>query len=216
MPTKWFDWNKTDLTQFDALLVEGPSVSSASFSLVEELGLKWIEITVTAGAHANGALSQVALLVSATPPDACSLTADIVSVASVSPSNENIGGGVVARYTAVNAGYVVRLNNADASGSGNQLANKLNGTVGAPTIDTITGSGKQDDPRYDAEYKHGVRAGIAVEGETLLRMVIGEEHVITDPSSPHTSGKCGLWATCAGVAGTTTVRFRAICGYDLS
>ena len=211
MAEKFFEWNKIDITQFDGSLITGPAVTGSSFAFVpDDGGVPFIEISVTAGAHSNGAESQAVLLVTDTPPGNLVFVADVHSVAAI---GVNVGGGVVARYTAVNAGYVVRINNADGSGGGTQLLNKLAGTVGSPTV--APNLMVQSDPEFTAGTKRGTRVGIGVEGQSWLRMAIGEEGLVPDLSSPHTSGKVGLFATCSGLSGTNTLRFRNICGYVL-
>jgi hypothetical protein len=201
--TKWFEWNKQDLSQFDPALVTGPAVSGSSFSFIpSDGGIPFIELSVTAGAHANGALSQAVLLITETPPDDMILVADVISVTS-------IGGGLVARYTNVNSGYDVRLVDGTY-----QRADKLAGTVGAPTISQIGGS--MSDPVFSIGSKIGMRFGIGVEGQSWVRLAAGEEQVISDLSSPYTSGKAGLWVTCQASPQTVTMRFCNICGYDLT
>lgn len=214
MPTKWFEWNKQNLNQFDDALVVGPSVTASGFSFIaDDGGVSFIEITVTAGAHANGALSQAVLLITRTPPNNMAIVADVISVASVNAIN--VGGGVVARYVAVNQGYFARLNNTDGSGNGFQLMSKFAGTVGAPTIGQLPGFDAMDDPAFSNASKVGMRVGVGVEG-SWIRQMVGEEQDGLDQVDPHPiAGKAGIAVTCSGIAGTQTVRFKNICGYAL-
>jgi hypothetical protein len=213
MPTKWIEWDLTK-DQFDAALIEGPAVTAASWDVVTWLGDKFIELSVTAGAHPNGAHSLAVLLFTKTPPLAATLAADIHSM--TSPGGVNVGGGVVGRFSAVNSGYASRLNNTDGTGNGWQLMSKLGGTVGSPTIGQIPNFDEMADPAFTAGAGVGMRCGIGVSGETHLRQMAGEEQVGPDLSGPFTSGKMGLMATCSGFASTTVIRFRAICGFDLT
>jgi hypothetical protein len=205
--TKWFEWNKLDLSQFDSSLILGPNVTGSGFTVETDGNIKWIEITATANAHAGGALSQAVLLITQAPPPDAILVADIISVQEVAANI--FGGGVVIRYTAVNAGYWGRFSDQSI---GPQVWEKLGGTVGAPTASQI---GKvQSDPTLDVGVKNGGRLGIGVEGESWVRAMMGEEQIIPDLSTPHTAtGQAGLFVTCSSTAATCTVRFKNICGY---
>lgn len=213
MPTKFFEWNKTDLSQFADALVDGPLVSSSSKSVVTDGGLKWIEISVTStGSPSNGAETQSVLLLSGDieVPSDLIFVADMISVAT--PATPLFLAGVVARYSNVNAGYVVRYGD---PGVDKQRSDKLGGTIASPTITQLGVS--QSEPAFAVSgAKDGCRMGIGVEGQSWVRLLAGEEQLVADLSSPHVSGGTGLFVHVGTSVGTNTIRFRNICGYDLT
>lgn len=205
----WFEWNATDLSQFDSE-TDGSHVNSSTWSVVSLVGLNWIQgvVNTTFGGGANGVTTSSILKMTATPPTADYLVvADFLSTET--PTGGAIGAGVVARVSGVSAnqgdGYLYRVGAASAG----QEMRKFTDAEAFTQLGTVMA-----DPDVTS-LNLGGRLWLEVRGSSLVtaRSSGGERQHVADTSSPFTAvGQAGLFASTSGAAGTdqATVLFRNV------
>lgn len=206
----WFEWNGTDLTQFDSP-VYGPYINQGSsiVAVVSYAGVNWIRMrSATNAGSSSGNQTGIVLPISTTPPSADYVVlAEFISKVR-SGVNDSVGAGVVARFTDLEHGYVFRYKNGTAvSGQGNQDIVRLNTGYSMTALIYLA------DPKVVAN-DQGIFMGIAVEGQ-IHRALAGEKGIAVD--STHTAvGKAGLLQSTNGLGSTVTENyFRSIRCYTL-
>lgn len=104
----WFEWNGTDLTQFDSK-IDRERVSSSTVQVESICGTNWVTISTTslAGGSPNGYNTATVLPITTTPP-----SADYVVVADylnlTATGTTNVQAGVALRYGS-QVGYFTRV-----------------------------------------------------------------------------------------------------------
>lgn len=201
--TPWFEWNETDLSQFDAPVL-GSAVSSHTTQVVTYKGFKWIDLSVTGtgGGGGSGMSNGFILPIAATPPSADYVVAfDFVSRAVVS---NRIGAAAVVRFVDKNTGYWVRYFN--------RVTPPIQDFGKFIPTEKLSRFEDMADPSLDG-LDRGVRMALSVQGGVdgvLAKMIVGEPALYID-GSPYTAvGKAGLFQTTCGLAGTTQNYYRNI------
>lgn len=196
----WFEWNGTDLSQFDAV-VQGSQVASGGASVIASAGVNWVQITSTATGVPTSDISAATVLpISIAPPSANYIVlADFISVVQ---AGTVVGAYILSRFTSTSSAYLVRFQ----SGSTPHEANKL--TAG----ETISQLGvSQSDPGPIA-VGTGMSIGISVDGASIVKPQFGEIQVIADTTSPiAAAGQAAIGVSPGNTGGaTTTCAFRNI------
>lgn len=210
-----FSWNETDLDQFQGVSGSGPvaapivgsDVASSSVEVVSYGGVNWIEFSCENSAP--GTLSSAGAFL---PIDVVSPSPNYVVLTDfvrVSGLGDTVGVCVIARFqdngTRATAGYSVNFNTKAGAGPSQDVRKLEAGEV------TTTIGLTQNDP-VALTTGIGMRLGIRVEGEAVIRTFLGEHQVIVDTSSPHVvAGKPCIGVSRRGdVAGASVNRFRNI------
>lgn len=200
----WFEWNGTDLSQFDAAVV-GSAVAAHTEQVTAAGGLNWIDMSTTCvGGGGNGVTAGVVLPISTTPPSADYVVVfEFISITR-GGGPPYVGAGAVLRYTALTSAYYVRFLRAD-----NNPAADFGLFVGGPATNSFN---NMYDPNLTdviaTPNNRGERLALMAESGAggagiLLRAIIGEQCIYLG-TSPYTSvGKAGLWNTSCGLAGAT-------------
>lgn len=197
----WFEWNGTDLSQFDPV-VYGPNVNqpSSAVDVVDYAGLKWIRMKTAAYSTATtGNKGGMVLPISQTPPSADYVVMiDFLSTGPVG-TFDAVGAGIAARFLDLEHGYICRyIAGSPASGTTSEDIARLN------TSFTMTQLLQLADPSLSAAYT-GMFMGMAVEGQ-LIRALIGEKAFASDAT--HTAaGKAGLFNTNSGIGAITVENY---------
>lgn len=204
----WFEWNGTDLSQFDSK-VEGATVTSSSASVVAEAGKNWIQLSSTA---TGGDLAQdaVYLPITVTPPSAdYFIVADFVSKVTLTQGNLNhVGAVLFTRYSSPTSLYMMHYS------SYNPTAQIAIQSIGKVVTTYAQIGGFMDSPLLGTGPNPSsgiIDMECGVEGSSIVRGSLGNVQGVNDISSPIVAvGKAGIAATSNTQAGTVTNLFRNI------
>ena len=189
-PTLWFEWNKVDLSQFDAAVV-GAGVSTNSISVVTTAGESWVRIDATpVGGNVSIISGLVLLTISTTPPSAnYFIETDYVRLDS---STVQIAGAIlVGRYVSLTQSYWLEEQNM------NPVSRKLTLTSKA-YLDVIF-AGAPSPAAQVALRPLGQRMQLKFDGGVSSVQCGMLTHIFETEAdaTPHTAaGKAGIGASC--------------------
>lgn len=205
-PEPWFEWNGTDLSQFDAEVV-GSNVTAHDESFVTYRGFNWIRMTTTSSGGTT-AESGVVLPISTQPPNSNYVIAfDFISI---NTSSNVVGAGAVVRFVSMSQAYYI--------GYVNRVVPPIHDFGRLDAGETITRFQNMDDPRLSG-INRGCRMALSVSGGSdgvIAKMIVGEPAIYADDSPHNDGGKAGLFNSTRGVSGPCENYYRAIRCYDAS
>jgi hypothetical protein len=200
----WFEWNGTDLSQFDAK-ISGSQVASSVVAFTSFAGRNWIRISSTASGTPSGDISTLTVLpITQAPPSANYIV--LADCFNIIPAVSVTGAYVLARYTSHNAAYFVRH-------SQSSTPVREGGEINA--AETATVKHTKDDSAIVMPVNTGFRLEIAAEGSSIIRFF--NDAIYADVGSPHTAaGKAAIGSSPGSVASSSVSNyFRNIRCYSL-
>jgi hypothetical protein len=199
----WFEWNGTDLTQFDTK-IEGGAITASTVQITSYGGFNWIDISIT-GTGGAGPANGIFLPITKTPPGTNVAIAFEFISRQVIATNGIVGAGAALRCTSLSQGYFCRYGSRSVAGSIQDM-----GKFTAGENNTIYQD--MDDPRLDG-LDRGTRMALSVLGigsGVLVKMIVGEPAIYLETSPYDDVGQAGLYQTTVGGSGTVRNYYRNI------